>query len=191
MAYNMTGLRIISGDLKGRKLFSIKCLTIRPTSGRLRESIFNILSNQVADSVVLDLFAGTGALGIEALSRGASFAIFIDSDKEAVLTISKNIKVCGLMDRTTIARFDISNNIIKSAHKLPAASLVFMDPPYNRNLVTPALINLSKSRILENNASIVIEHDVQETLPENISDYKITDQRRYGKTLVSFLKYMV
>lgn len=187
----MTGLRVIGGELKGKKLFSIKGLKIRPTSGRLRESIFNILFDHVVDSVVLDLFAGTGALGIEALSRGASFAIFIDNDKEAISTISKNIKVCGLTGRIKIARIDITKNIIEFAHKLPAVSLVFMDPPYNKNLITPALINLSKSRILENNALLVIEHDLHETLPENISDYTITDQRRYGKTLVSFLKYMV
>lgn len=187
----MTGLRIISGDLKGRKLFPIKGLKIRPTSGRLRESIFNILSDYVVDSVVLDIFAGTGALGIEALSRGASFAIFIDNDIEAVSTISKNIELCGLADRIKIARIDISKNIIKFAKKLPAADLVFMDPPYNKNFIMPALINLSKSRILEKNAYIVIEHDLRETLPENISDYKIIDQRRYGKTLVSFLKYVL
>jgi len=187
----LTGLKVISGELKGKKLFSAKGLKIRPTSGRLRESIFNILSNKVVDSVVLDLFAGTGAMGIEALSRGASYATFIDNDKEAVSTISKNIKACGLTERIAIARFDISKKIIEYTHTLHAVSLVFMDPPYNKDLITPALINLSKSRILENNASIVIEHDLRETLPENISVYKITDQRKYGKTFVSFLKYMV
>ncbi len=187
----MTGLRVISGELKGKKLFSVKGLKTRPTSGRLRESIFNILSDCVVDSVVLDLFAGTGAMGIEALSRGASFAIFIDNDKEAVSTISKNIEACGLKDRVRVKKYDLSKNIIKFANKLPAFNLVFMDPPYNRNLIIPALIYLSKSRILENKASIVIEHDLHETLFQNVSDYKITDQRRYGKTVVSFLKYML
>ncbi|MGB5157619.1 RsmD family RNA methyltransferase [Desulfobacterium sp. N47] len=187
----MTGLRVISGDLKGRKLFSINGLKIRPTSGRLRESIFNILSDQVVGSVVLDLFAGTGAMGIEALSRGASFAAFIDKDKEAISTIIKNINICGLAERSTIAKFDILKDINRYANKLTAANLVFIDPPYNRNLITPALISLSKSRILKNNASLVVEHDLREALFENISGYAITDQRRYGKTLVTFLKYMV
>lgn len=187
----MTGLRIISGELKGKKLFSAKGLKIRPTSGRLRESIFNILSGQIIDSVVLDLFAGTGALGIEALSRGAAYATFIDIDKEAISIISKNIKACKLTKRVSIARYDILKKNIEYTHTLPAVSLVFMDPPYNKNLITPALINLSKSRILENNASIVVEHDLRETLPENVSDFKISDQRRYGKIFVTFLKYMI
>ena len=187
----MTGLRIISGELKGKKLFSPKGIGIRPTADRLRESIFNILSSHVIESVALDLFAGTGALGIEALSRGASFAIFIDNNKDALSIIQKNIKICGLEDRIKIARLNIAKNIIDFTHEVPAVNLVFMDPPYNKNFIKSALINLSESRILEKEALLVIEHDLSETLPEDIPDYKITDQRRYGKTLVSFLKYVV
>lgn len=185
------GLRIISGDLKGKKLFSPKGIRIRPTADRLRESIFSILSARVAGSVVLDLFAGTGALGIEALSRGASFALFIDNDKEALSIIKKNIEICGLNDRIKIAGINIERNFIDFRHEFPDVNLVFMDPPYNKNLIRPALVNLSGSRILEKEALLVIEHDLLETIPEDIPDYKIEDQRRYGKTLVSFIKYMV
>lgn len=185
------GLRIISGDLKGKKLFSPKGVKIRPTADRLRESIFNILSSRVVDSVVLDLFAGTGALGIEALSRGASFALFIDNDKEALSIIKKNIEICGLRDRIKISGLNIERSFIDFRHEFPDVNLVFMDPPYNRNLIRPALMNLSGSRILEKDALLVIEHDLLETIPEDIPDYKIEDQRKYGKTLVSFVKYMV
>ena len=183
--------QIISGALKGKKLFSPKGIKIRPTSDRIRESIFNILAHRIPDSVVLDLFAGTGALGIEALSRGASFAFFIDSDKDAVSLIEKNISACRLQDRIKIIRADIVKNNVALKNGYPPVDLVFMDPPYNKNLIKPALINLSASSILQKNALIIIEHAQTETLPEYVSEYKLSDQRRYGKTLVSFLNYMV
>jgi len=185
------GLRIISGELKGKKLFSPKGIKIRPTADRIRESIFNILASRIPNSVVLDLFAGTGALGIEALSRGASFAIFMDADKDALSVIKKNVAACRLQGRIKIIRADITNNNIAFYNGHSPVNLVFMDPPYNKNLIKPALINLSASRFLQKNALIIIEHAVTETLPEYVLGYKFSDQRRYGKTLVSFLNYMV
>ena len=185
------GLRIISGELKGKRLLTPKGIKIRPTTDRIRERIFNILFSRILNSVVLDLFAGTGALGIEALSRGASFAIFIDSDMDALSVIEKNVAVCGLQDRIKIIRADIVKNNIALSNGFPSVNLVFMDPPYNKNMIKPALINLSASRFLQKNALIIIEHAIEETLPEYLLEYKISDQRRYGKTLVSFLNYMV
>jgi len=185
------GLRIISGELKGKKLFSPKGIKIRPTADRIRESIFNIIAPRIPDSFVLDLFAGTGALGIEALSRGASFVIFMDADKDALSVIEKNVAACRLQGRIIIIRADITKNNFTLNDGHSPVNLVFMDPPYNKNLIKPALTNLSASRLLQNNALIIIEHAVTETLPEYIQEYKISDQRRYGKTLVSFLNYMV
>jgi 16S rRNA (guanine966-N2)-methyltransferase len=185
------GLRIISGELKGKRLFSPKGVKIRPTANRTRESIFNIIAPVIINSVVLDLFAGTGAFGIEALSRGASFAIFVDTDKEALSVIGKNISDCMLKDRIRIIRTDITKKIIACDKGHPPVNLVFMDPPYNKNLIKPALKNLSGSRLLQKNALIIIEHSIAETLPESVFEYKITDQRKYGKTLVSFLNYMI
>ncbi|MBU1181998.1 MAG: 16S rRNA (guanine(966)-N(2))-methyltransferase RsmD [Proteobacteria bacterium] len=184
-------MRIISGKFKGKRLFSLKGVKIRPTADRIRENIFNILAPRIPDSVVLDLFAGTGALGIEALSRGASFAIFMDSDKDALSVIEKNIAACKLQGRIKIIRADITKNNIALNNGVPSVNLVFMDPPYNKNLIKPALINLSASRLLQKNALIIIEHALTETLPEDVLEYKISDQRRYGKTIVSFLNYMV
>ncbi len=184
-------LRIISGELKGRRLFSPKGVKTRPTADRIRESIFNILAPLIPGSVVLDLFAGTGALGIEALSRGASFAIFVDSDKDALSVIEKNIGTCRLQGRIKIIRTDITKKNIALKNEDPSVDLVFMDPPYNKNLIKPALINLSASRYLQKNALIIIEHALTETIPEYVPEYKLSDQRRYGKTLVSFLNYMV
>ena len=184
-------LRIISGELKGKRLFSPKGIKIRPTAESIRESIFNILSSTILNSVVLDLFAGTGALGIEALSRGASFAVFMETDKDALSLIEKNVAACRLQGRIKIIRADIAKKKIALNNEFPSVNLVFMDPPYNKNLIKPALINLSASHFLQQNALIIIEHALTETLPEDVLEYKISDQRRYGKTLVSFLNYMI
>jgi 16S rRNA (guanine966-N2)-methyltransferase len=185
------GLRIISGVLKGKRLSSLKGADIRPTADRTRESIFNIISPKIPNSVVLDLFAGTGALGIEALSRGASYAIFVDTDRNAVSIIEKNILACGLQDRIKIIKADITKKMTAFVNVHSPVNLVFMDPPYNRNLIKPSLNNLSGSLILQKNALIIIEHSVSENIPEFSTEYKITDQRKYGKTLVSFLSYMI
>jgi 16S rRNA (guanine966-N2)-methyltransferase len=185
------GLRIISGRLKGKKLHSVQGLTIRPTADRLRESIFNILSFRVHKAMVLDLFAGTGALGIEALSRGAESAVFVDNDPGALSVIKRNITSCSFDKHANIIRWDIKKNLncLKSARR--AFDLVFLDPPYNQSMVKPALFNLEHTRSLEKGARIVVEHSPQEPIPDDLFMFEIADQRRYGKTLVSFLSYVV
>ena len=182
-------MRIISGKLKGRKLFSIKGRSVRPTADHLRESIFNILSTRVTGSVVLDLFAGTGSLGIEALSRESESAVFLDNSKDAVSVINRNIKACNLEDRSSTIRWNIKTNLncIKSSH--PAFNLVFMDPPYNKNFLEPALKNISHNLNMADNNIIIIEHSLLEPVPILNSYFSLLDQRRYGKTLVSFLEY--
>lgn len=185
------GLRVIGGSLKGRKLLSIKGTITRPTSDRLREAIFNILSSRVQDSVVLDLFSGTGALGIEALSRGAGFAVFIDKDKASQAVIAKNIRACAVENKTRIIRWDITRNLNCIRSLRCGFRLVFMDPPYRKNMIAPTLTNLHQSGSLSPGGCIVIEHAVSESLPKNLEQLKIDSQRKYGKTLVSFLSYML
>lgn len=177
--------------MRGKKLGSVQDKMIRPTADRLRESIFNILSLRVPDSVVLDLFAGTGALGIEALSRGAKSAVFIDLQKSALSVIKRNLVSCTLDNSASIIRWDVKQNLNCLINRKPAFNLVFLDPPYNQRLVEPALSNLDKSRSLEDKACIVVEHAPLEPIPTDFSAFNITDQRRYGKTLVSFLNYVL
>jgi len=185
------GLRIIGGSLKGKNLHSVRGKITRPTADRLRESIFNILSPRVQGAVVLDLFSGTGALGIEAVSRGANFAVFIDNNKEAISVIAKNVRSCALDSKVKIIKWNIikSLNCIKSSK--PTFHLVFMDPPYNKNMIEPALFNLHQSNSLDTGACIIIEHAAPEPIPEDLLAFKITSQRKYGKTLVSLLAYMI
>ncbi len=182
------GLRIIGGELKGKKLYTTPGTLIRPTADRLRESIFNILSYLVKGAVVLDLFAGTGALGIEALSRGAGSAVFIDNNKKALSVVERNIQSCAVDNRSQIIRWNIVKNLncIKSVDS--KFNLVFMDPPYNKGMIKSTLINLHDSGSLGNDACIVVEHTPFEPVPEDCRQFELTDQRKYGKTLISFIK---
>lgn len=188
-AFKEMRLRVIGGDLRGKRLYTIPGKIIRPTADRLRESIFNILTVHVKGRIVLDLFAGTGALGIEALSRKAVFSTFIDKHTEAISVINRNISNCGLEDRARIIKWDAIRNLkcIQSIH--PAFNLVFMDPPYNENLIRPVLFNLYRNNCLEKGALIIVEHTLLEPIPNDLQEFTIADQRRYGKTLVSFLDY--
>jgi 16S rRNA (guanine966-N2)-methyltransferase len=184
-------MRIISGSLKGKKLAALSGNSIRPTADRVREAIFNICAFQIKDSVVLDLFAGTGAFAIEALSRGARSAVLIDSSVRSISVINKNIEACRLKDQTTIIQWDILRNLNCLWKVALKFDLVFMDPPYNKNSVGPTLQNLAASGSLNQDALIIIEHAAAESLPDDLSEFEISDQRKYGKTLVSFIKYMI
>ena len=184
-------IRIIGGELKGRKLATVRGLKTRPTADRVRESIFNILGNCVRGARVLDLYAGTGAMGIEALSRGAESVLFADDNKAALATLEENIKTCSLENRTKSIKWNIFKNLNIIRSYTPAFNLVFLDPPYNKNMIQSTLLNLDMSRCLENGSRLALEHSPQEPIPASLPGFKISDQRRYGKTLVSFLIYMV
>ena len=184
-------IRIIGGELKGRKLATVRGLKTRPTTDRVRESIFNILGNSIRGARVLDLYAGTGAMGIEALSRGAESVLFADDHKTALAALQKNIKTCSLEKRSKTIKWDIFSNLNILRSYSPAFNLVFLDPPYDQNMIHPTLSNLVTSRCLESGSRLVIEHSQRESIAETLPEFKISDRRRYGKTLVSFLIYMI
>ena len=184
-------LRIISGTLKGKKLHPFEGKGIRPTSDRSREAIFNILSDRVPGAVVLDLFAGSGALGIEALSRGADKATFIDMAPAAVSLLGKNLRACRLEDRGRIISWNIERNLNCLQSPDRPYTLIFLDPPYHKGMLLKALTHLKKCKALASGACLVLEHGHVDELPLTMADFGQLDQRRYGKTLVSFLSYMV
>lgn len=184
-------MRVISGTLRGRRLVAPTGLMTRPTADRIRESVFNILTGSVQAKQVLDLFAGTGALGIEALSRGAARAVFIDQAKAAVAVIRSNISHLGLDDRARVIQWNILKSLNCLASTPATFDLVFMDPPYETHAVTPALNALVACGALAPGARIVIEHSIREPLVSVMDPLTITDQRRFGKTLVSFMDNML
>lgn len=179
-------LRIIAGALRGRRLATVPGLRTRPTADRTRESIFNILGNRVLNAQVLDLFAGTGAYGIEALSRGAAAAVFVEIARQALKVLHGNVAACGLEALTRVIRWDAGRDLSGVAAGFGPFDLVFMDPPYHAGLVAPALQHLAAARCLAPNATIVVEHDDQEPVTA-AAPYILDDRRRYGKTVVSFL----
>ncbi len=184
-------MRIIGGELKGRKLVSVRGSHTRPTMDRTREAIFNILGPRVRGAMVLDLFAGTGALGIEAISRGAERVFFIDTHKQAISVLQRNINAFSLEKKATVIQWNILKNLDCIQSLNDAFNLAFMDPPYGGHLIEPSLSNLHRSRCLESGARLIIEHSKFEPLPESDLPFKLMDQRHYGKTLVSFLDYML
>lgn len=180
-------MRIIGGDHRGRKLRPVPGRGIRPTADRTREAVFNILGDRVWGAVVLDLFAGTGALGLEALSRGAAEAIFVDRMPAALRTLSQNIADLGLDDRTRVIRWDLSRHLAPLTKRRPPFDLVFLDPPYAKGLLGPVLSRLAAAECLAPDARLVVEHPAEESPPETVASLRLVDRRRYGKTLVSFL----
>lgn len=181
------GLRIIGGTLRGRRLASVRGMSTRPSSDRLREAVFNILGPRVVDASVLDLFAGTGALGIEALSRGADRCVFIENSIPALVVIRKNIAQCALEERSRVIRWNIANSLDCIQCRQPPFDLVFMDPPYGEDLIAPALSHLQRSASIGADVRVVVEHGVSNGIPPVVSGFKVIDQRRYGKSVVSFL----
>lgn len=184
-------LRIIAGEFKGRRLRSVHGTKTRPTANRIREAIFSILAFQIHNRCVLDLYAGSGAYGIEALSRGADRAVFVDLDNDVISMLHANIKSLGLESRVKIIRWDLTKNLNCLLTLGVKFNLVFMDPPYNKKMIPSTLSNLHLSQSMLNGTRLVVEHSNRESFITDQLPFEITDQRRYGKTLVSFLEYVI
>jgi len=182
-------MRVVGGRLRGRTLAAPKSQAVRPTADRLRESLFNILVHAFSDPVtgarVLDLFAGTGALGIEALSRGAAFALFVDQGAEARALLRENVAALGLGGVSKIFRRDATR--LGEAHPLEPFSLAFLDPPYGQGLAATALASARAGGWLTPGALVVVEEaaKAQFTAPEGFTEL---DRRRYDDTELVFLR---
>ena len=182
-------MRVVGGRLRGRILAAPASREIRPTADRLRESLFNILvhayENPIEGARVLDLFAGTGALGIEAISRGAGFALFVDNGAEARALLRNNVEALGLGGVTKVFRRDATN--LGPAHPVEPFSLVFLDPPYGKGLAEKALASLRDGGWLTKEALLVVEEAKAATLttPEGFVGL---ERRAYDDTEFVFLK---
>ena len=180
-------MRVISGISKGRRLVAPKNQAVRPTSDRVKESIFNILGDGVAGKAVLDLFAGTGNLGIEALSRGAKKALFVEKGRQALRLIQKNLSQLGMKGRSEILPRDVSRAIGILERRGEPFDLILMDPPYEKGLIQETLSKLYSHRIYHKDSILVIEHDRREPIPEVVDGWTLSRQRKIGNTLISFL----
>ena len=179
-------MRVISGIAKGLRLTAPTGTRTRPALDQVKEAIFNILFD-VSDMRVLDLFAGSGSIGIEALSRGAREAIFVDEWNKATDVIRKNLLHCHFNDRAMIIKSKVDRAIDRFGRKGEKFDLIFVDPPYQKDLVVPSLGKLSTSSIASDDAIIVVEHHPKETIGD-IPGLRLTDSRKYGQTLITFLR---
>ena len=183
-------MRVIAGSAKGRPLKAVPGMNTRPTTDKVKEAIFSMIGPYFDGGLVLDLFAGTGGLGIEALSRGADRAIFVDKEKQSVDIVRHNTSAAGVSDRAEIYRNDAERAIKALAKRGQGFRLVFLDPPYRMTNMDELLGELAASGLLEHDATIVVEHDAAHLYPERFGGG--FEQRRsvkYGDTAVTIYTF--
>ncbi len=184
-------MRIIGGSLKGRRLSTIKSegtiTSLRPTTDRIKENLFNVLSGgkfdlKLENARILDIFAGSGALGLEAISRGAKSCTFIEKNKACVRILDANLNICNIKNQTNIKTFDATNFPMNPDSPY---DLVFLDPPYRKSLGEAAIRSAIASNWISDHALIILEEGEQKSSLEGL---KLEDTRRYGDTILHFFK---
>jgi 16S rRNA (guanine966-N2)-methyltransferase len=179
-------MRITGGQARSRPLVSPKGLNIRPTSDPVKEAVFNIIGQDLSGLNVLDLFAGTGSLGLEALSRNALQVVFIDHSKQAINLIKKNLSLSGYLSSARVLRRDLRKGIPWNHPYLNQSfDLIFLDPPYGEGLVPLLLKELCRQDHLSPEFRVVAESSIVDNLPVSFGNIEMIDDRQYGKTRIS------
>lgn len=181
-------MRVISGKVRGLKLNTPKNEDVRPTTDRVKESLFNMINAYIMDSDILDLFAGTGSLGIECLSRGSNRCVFVDKSKESIDIVKSNIKKARMDEQSTIMNIDFKNAIKTLGNKNERFDVIFMDPPYYKNMFIDALSAIDENNLIKDDGIIVVEHDTKNSFPDNIGKLYKSRDKKYGNTTLTFYK---
>lgn len=181
-------MRIIGGKSRGTKLYTLEGKNTRPTLDRVRESLFNIIQNEIQESTFLDLFSGSGAVGLEAVSRGAKKVILCDSSKEAINIIKKNIEKTHAEEQVELYNIPFERLLKEKINT--KIDIVYIDPPYDTNYVYEAVKLMIEQEFITENSIIIIETDQEERITEQINelDTEIVDKRKYGRVHLIFLK---
>ena len=181
-------MRIISGTARGTKLYTLEGKTTRPTLDRVKESLFNIIQDKVQDSIFIDLFAGSGAIGLEAASRGANKVILCDKSKDAIKIINKNIEKTHLEEKVKLYNLDYET-LLKTKIK-EQADIIYIDPPYKSDFAINAVNIILENGLVSEHSTIIIETDEEEKILRELEkiEIKITDKRKYGRAILIFLK---
>jgi len=179
-------MRIVAGTYRSRLIQMPKGVKIRPTQDRVREAIFNILGARLVGAKFLDLFSGSGAFGIEALSRGAREAVFIDNNPSCISTIKKNLISLHIEDNFKVIHKDALKAIKDLNRAKDRFDIVFLDPPYYKSLSEKSLIAIDKCDIIHHSSFVIAEHFKKDALPESLVNLKLVRQSKYGDTAVSF-----
>ena len=182
-------MRIIGGIARGSKLYTLDGLDTRPTLDRVRESLFNILQNDIKDAIVLDLFAGSGAIALESISRGAKKAVICDKNKKAIEVIKKNIDKLRMNDKVKI-EFTDYEDFLNTSNEI--FDFIYIDPPYNTSYISKSIQIINKRNLLSENGIIVAETDEAERIIKEIRDLQIGiniyDTRKYGRARLMFMR---
>lgn len=180
-------MRIISGKAKGTKLYTLQGDNTRPTLDRVKESIFNIIQSQIPEATVLDLFAGSGAIGLEMLSRGAKKAILCDKSKETIGIIKKNIQKTHMEEKVELYNIDFKECIEKVSKE--KFDIIYIDPPYETNFIEKSLEKIIEKNIIQENGIIILETDDEKRIKKEIEkiNVAIIDERKYGRANIIFL----
>lgn len=178
-------MRVITGSARGRRLKELEGMETRPTTDRVKEGLFSALQFDIEGRKVLDLFAGTGQLGIECLSRGAASAVFVDRRADAVKLIRENLRLTGLEDRARVVAGD-SMEYLKSIRE--PFDIIFLDPPYAAGLLEPAIAHIAKFDILAPHGIIAAEHPADRVLPALAPPYRLHRTYRYGKIALTLYR---
>lgn len=179
------GVRVISGSARGLKLNTPGDDRVRPTTDRVKESMFNIVQDWVYDSQVLDLFAGSGALGIEALSRGASQAVFCDNSLDSIKIIKSNIEKARVADRSQIVSGDFKRCLRDMEAKNQSFDMIFVDPPYYKGLFEEVLDTIRACKILKKDGIVIVEHDAKRPIGQ-VEGLEVYKEKKYGITMLTF-----
>jgi 16S rRNA (guanine(966)-N(2))-methyltransferase RsmD len=187
-------MRVIAGTARGRRLKTLKGQAIRPTADRVKEALFSIVQSRfdLAGAAILDLFAGSGALGIEALSRGAARVTFVEESAQAASVLADNVEAAGFAARSGILRLPASRALDRLSARDETFGGILLDPPYGRNLVDATLRRIAASGVVGDGGWVMAEHHCDDAVAENYGDLQLTRTRRYGKTsLALFSKGLV
>jgi 16S rRNA (guanine966-N2)-methyltransferase len=182
-------MRIIAGKAKGRRLVSPRGKKVRPTADRVKESLFNVLGPRWKGVRVLDLFSGTGNLGLEAISRGAQEVVFVEKSRTALEALRTNISICGFETKCAVLAMPVSQALARVRQRGESFELILADPPYGKAWVAKTIREILANGVLAPGGIIVMEHAPRESPPPAMGELVILNQRAYGDTLVSFLGF--
>lgn len=189
MKGNIINMRIISGKARGTKLYTLDGTATRPTLDRVKESLFNIIQNDIEDSTVLDLFSGSGAIGLEFLSRGAKRAVLCDSSKDAIKIIKQNVQKTHFEEKVEVYNMEFTKLVERLQNQ--KFDIIYIDPPYATDLIKISLEKIIEYELVNENTKIIVETDDETRILNQIEkmDVEITDKRKYGRATIIFLKY--